>query len=68
MQVPDVTAIEVLSSASGGVKVVRELVKYVDPAEVFAGERRKRGEVTSSLESDAIRFRKRATMAPPGAS
>ena len=44
-EVPDVAAIEVLSSAMGGVKVAKELVKYVDPAEVYAGERRRHSEI-----------------------
>ena len=67
-EVPDVAAIEVLSSAVGGVKVVRELVKYTDPAEVFAGERRRCSEMTSERENDTIRVRKRAMVNHPGAN
>ena len=37
-EVPDIPSIEVLSSAVGGMKVVREWVKYVEPAEVYASE------------------------------
>ena len=63
-EAPDVAAIKVLSAVSGGVKVVQELVKYVDPAEIFEGERWKRGEVKRPVDSDTIRFRKRVTMVP----
>ena len=65
-EVPDVAAIEVLSSAMGGVKVVKELVKYVDPADVFAGERRRYSEMDSGGQGDTIRLRKGQAVAPPG--
>ena len=67
-EVPNVAAIELLTSAVGGVKVVRELVKYTDPTEVFAGERRQRSELTSKRESDTIRVRKRAMVNHPGSN
>ena len=64
-EVPDVAAIEVLSSAVGGMKVVRELVKYVEPAEVYAGERRRHSEIESAGDSIVVRARKRPAVAPP---
>ena len=67
-EVPDVTAIEVLSSAFGGVNVVRKLVKYTDPAEVFTGERQGRSEMTSDRGSDTICVRKRAMVNHPGSN
>ena len=67
-EVPDVAAIEVLSSAMSGVKVVRELVKYVDPAEVYVGEKRRHSEMDSGGQGDTIRVRKRQAVAPAGPS
>ena len=64
-EVPDVVAIEVLSSAVGGMKVVWELVKYVEPAEVYAGERRRHSEIESAGDSIVVRARKRPAVAPP---
>ena len=64
-EVPDVAAIKLLSSAMGGVKVVKELVKYVDPAEVYVGERRRHSEMDSGGQGDTIRVRKRPALAPP---
>ena len=62
-EVPDVAAIQVLSSAAGGVRVVRELVKYVDPVDVYAGERQRHSEMTSGGDSIVVRARRRAAVA-----
>ena len=64
-EVPDVAAIDVLNSAVGGMKVVRELVKYVDPAEVYAGERRRHREIESAGDSIVLRARKRPAVVRP---
>ena len=46
-------------------KVVRELVKYVEPAEVYAGERRRHSKIKSAGDSIVVRARKRPAVAPP---
>ena len=46
-------------------KVVRELVKYVEPAEVYAGERRRDREIKSAGDSIVVRARRRPAVVPP---
>ena len=49
----------------GRMKVIRELVKYVEPAEVFAGEGRRHSEIESERDSIVVRARNRPVVASP---